>query len=308
MSGTAKAYWQIHACVLLWGFTAILGKLIRLPALALVCWRMLIVSATLLLAPRVWRGLARLAPRLALTYAGIGVVVALHWLSFYGAIKLSNASVAVSCLALGSIFAALIEPVVAARRHDLREIALGALVVPGIWLIVGGVPLSMHLGIAVGVVSSFLTALFSALNKRFVHDAEPMTVTFVELGAGTVFLALAAPLLPGAGARFPALDLHDGLLLLALAWGCTLLPFTLSLVALRKISAFSTQLALNLEPVYAIVLAILLLDEQRDLTPAFYGGVAIILGAVIAYPLLVRPRRVEHVEVLATAEAKDLTR
>ena len=122
-----------------------------------------------------------------------------------------------------------------------------------------------------------------------------------------------APLMPYlfpafAGDLFVLPSLHDALYLLALALACTLLPFALSLVALRHMSAFAAQLAVNLEPVYAIVLAILLLDEQRDLSPAFYGGVAIILGAVVAYPLLVRPRRLEHVEVLATAEAKDLTR
>jgi drug/metabolite transporter (DMT)-like permease len=116
-----------------------------------------------------------------------------------------------------------------------------------------------------------------------------------------VFPAFAGDLLVLPGGR-------DALLLLALAMACTLLPFVLSLVALRHMSAFAAQLAVNLEPVYAIVLAILLLDEQRDLTPAFYGGVAIILAAVLAYPLLVRPRRLEHVEVLATGEARDVTR
>ena len=171
----------------------------------------------------------------------------------------------------------------------------------------------MRLGILVGTVSALFVALFGSLNKRLVDRTDPLTMTALELGAGTLAMAALAPLMP---LLFPAFagDLlvmpgtRDALLLLALAMACTLFPFALSLVALRHMSAFAAQLAVNLEPVYAIVLAILLLDEQRDLTPAFYGGVAIILGAVIAYPLLVRPRRVEHVEVLATAEAKDLTR
>lgn len=307
MTATGKAFWQIHFCVLLWGFTAILGKLISLSALALVCWRMVLVAGTLLLVPRVWRGLRALPLRMYGVYAGIGAIVALHWLTFYGAIKLSNASVAVSCLALGSIFAAVIEPLVARRRFDVRELALGVVVVPGIVLLVGGVPTAMHLGIAIGVLSSFLTALFSTLNKRYVDRADPLTVTFVELGAGALFLVLAAPLLPNAGALFPLPSTRDALLLLALAMGCTLLPFTLSLVALRKISAFATQLALNLEPVYAIVLAALLLGEQRELSSQFYFGVAIILLAVFAHPLLSRqPPHPPTTEVLATAEAKNL--
>jgi len=292
MTGTAKAYWQIHFCVLLWGFTAILGKLISLPALALVSWRMLLVSATLLLVPRVWRGLQAMPGQLLVTYAGIGIVVALHWLTFYGAIKLANASVAVSCLALGSVFTALLEPWIAGRRFDPRELALGITVVPGIVLLVGGVPIGMHRGIAVGVVSAFLAALYSTLNKRHVEGANPLTVTAIELGAGSFFLVALSLSVPSFGPPFPLPGLRDAALLVVLAVGCTLLPFTLSLVALRRISAFSTQLALNLEPVYAIVLAILLLDEQRELSPRFYVGVAIILSAVILYPLLVRrPRR-----------------
>jgi drug/metabolite transporter (DMT)-like permease len=288
MTGTAKAYWQIHFCVLLWGFTAILGKLISLPALALVCWRMLLVSGLLLLVPRVWRGLRAMPWRLMATYAGIGVVVALHWLTFYGAIKLANASVAVSCLALGSVFAALLEPWIAGRRFEPSELALGVLVVPGIVLLVGGVPINMHLGIVVGVASAFLSALFGTLNKRHVEGAEALTVTAIELGAGTLFLVALSPLVPSFGPTFPLPSTHDAALLIVLAVGCTLLPFTLSLVALRRISAFSTQLALNLEPVYAIVLAIFLLGEQRELSPRFYAGVAIILLAVFAHPLLHR--------------------
>ena len=288
MTPTSKAYWQIHFCVLLWGFTAIFGKLITLPALELVWWRMLLVTAVLLALPRVWRGLRAMSGRLLLRFAGIGIVVALHWLTFYGAIKLSNASVAVSCMALGSVFAAMIEPFVTNRRFDARELVLGVIVIPGIVMLVGGVPGNMRLGIAIGVLSAFLTALFSALNKRYVEHADPLTVTCLELGAGAAFLTVIAPLLPHTGAAFTLPGMQDALLLLALAMACTLLPFILSLIALRNISAFSTQLALNLEPVYAIVLAILLLNEQRELTPRFYAGVAMILIAVFAHPLTMR--------------------
>ncbi len=143
-----KAFWQIHFCVLLWGFTAILGKLITLPAQALVVWRMLLVSLFLAILPKVWRGIRALPPKLMLTYAGIGVIVALHWLTFYAAIKLSNASVAVSCLALGSIFTAVVEPMITGRKHEISELILGIMVVPGVVLLVGGVPPGMHLGIA----------------------------------------------------------------------------------------------------------------------------------------------------------------
>ncbi len=296
LSATSRAQLQIHFCVFLWGFTAIFGKLITLAALPLVWWRMLIVVAALMLIPRSWRGLRAMRPRLILAYAGIGVLVALHWLSFYAAIKLANASVGATCIALATPFTALAEPKLAGRRFSWGELLLGVTVLPGVALVVGGVPPSMRLGIAVGTLSALLVALFGSLNKRLVEHADAFAVTGVELGAGTLALTLLAPLLaltlPGfLEAAFVLPDGRDAWLLLALALACTLLPFTLSLVALRHMSAFAAQLATNLEPVYAILLAALLLGEQRELTPMFYLGAAIIFGVVFVQPLLQRKTR-----------------
>lgn len=311
LSSSQKAQFQIHFCVLLWGFTAILGKLISLPALPLVWWRMLIVVAVLALLPVVWRNLRSMSGRLLASYAGIGVLVALHWLTFYGAIKLSNASVAATCMGFAPVFLALIEPKLAGRRFELRELLLGIAVLPGVALVVGGVPEEMRLGIAVGALSALLVALFGSLNKRLVEHGEPLTVTAIELGAGTLALTLLAPLMPWlfpsqAGALLAIPGLNDALLLLALALVCTLLPFALSLVALRHMTAFSAQLAINLEPVYAIGLAILLLGEQHELSGLFYVGVAVVLGAVIVHPLIQRPSRIEQPELLGTAESKSI--
>ncbi|MEG3792430.1 DMT family transporter [Lysobacter sp. CCNWLW3] len=312
MTPTAKAQVQIHFCVLLWGFTAILGKLISLPALPLVWSRMLIVVVALALLPKVWRGLRAMPARLLWSYAGIGVLVALHWLTFYGAIKLANASVAATCIALATVFTALIEPKLAQRPFSKRELALGVAVLPGVALVVGGVPHEMRAGIAVGALSALLVALFSSLNKRLVEHGDPLTVTALELGAGTLALTLLAPAMP---LLFPAFagdllvlpGLRDAVLLVILSLVCTLLPFALSLVALRHMTAFAAQLAINLEPVYAIVLAIALLGEQRELTGLFYVGVAIILSAVFVHPLISRPRTLSQPELLGTAEAKQLS-
>jgi drug/metabolite transporter (DMT)-like permease len=308
----SKAFLQIHFCVVLWGFTAILGKMISLPALPLVWWRLAIVVVALLLIPRVWRGLRAMSWRLRGAYAGIGVLVALHWLTFYGSIKLSNASVGATCIALATVFVAMLEPWLARTRFSKRDLVLGIVVLPGVALVVGGVPANMRLGIAVGAVSAFLVAIFGALNKRLVEHGDPLTVTALELGAGAIALTLlipVMPLLPGmsgafAGDVFAIPGTRDLWLLATLSLACTLLPFALSLVALRHMSAFAQQLAVNLEPVYAIVLAILLLGEQRELTPAFYAGVAIILAAVFIHPLLGKPKPLAHPELLAAAESK----
>jgi drug/metabolite transporter (DMT)-like permease len=159
----------------------------------------------------------------------------------------------------------------------------GLAVIPGVLLVIGGTPVAMRLGIAVGVLSVLILCVFGALNKRYIENAEALTVTGIEMGAGALFLTCVGLLFPAGAVLFTMPSVRDGLLLLALAMGCTLLPFTLGLVAMRHLSAFSTALALNLEPVYAIVLAILLLDEQRELAWPFYVGVAIILGVVILH-------------------------
>ncbi|PXV61784.1 Threonine/homoserine efflux transporter RhtA [Dyella jiangningensis] len=302
MQPATKARWQIHFCVLLWGFTAILGKLITLPALQLVWWRTLLVSGALLLSPKVWRGLKAMPARLRWGYAGIGVLVSLHWLTFYAAIKLANASVGATCIALGPVFLSLVEPWIAGRRFDPRELLIGVAVVPGVAMVVGGVPMDMRMGIVVGTASALLVALFGAFNKRLVEHGDPLTVTCIELGTGTLFLTLLAPLLPGPAFMLPSV--HDALLLLVLSFGCTLLPFALALVALRHMSAFGTQMVTNLEPVYAIVLAILLLGEQRQLDGWFYAGVAVILAAVFIHPLLTRKQTPpSQPELLGTAES-----
>ena len=307
MQPVGKARLQIHFCVLLWGFTAILGKLITLPAIALVWWRMLLVAGALLLMPRVWRGLRAMTMRLRLAYAGIGVLVSLHWLTFYAAIKLANASVGATCIALGPAFLAFIEPWVARRRFDPRELFIAIAVVPGVAMVAGGVPPGMRWGIAVGVLSALFVALFGSLNKRLVEHGDPLTVTCIELGTGALFLTLLAPLLPHTGPAFVLPSMHDAVLLLALAFGCTLLPFTLALIALRHISAFATQMITNLEPVYAIVLAILLLGEQRQLDAWFYAGVMVILAAVFMHPLLHRSdRQPTQPELLGTAESHNV--
>ena len=278
-----KALLQIHFCVLLWGFTAILGKLISLPALELVWWRMLIVVVVLLAWPPLWRELGAVSVRTLAVFGGIGVVVALHWLTFYGAIKLANASVAATTMAVAPLFLAVIEPWVARRPFDARELVVGLVALPGVVLVVGGTPAGMQLGLAVGVVSAFLVAIFGALNKRYVERASPLLVTGVELAAGTAFLTVVALAWQGEAPWVKVPAARDAWLLAVLSLGCTLLPFALALRALRHTSAFMAQLAVSLEPVYAILLAIVLLGEQRELTPSFYLGVMVILGAVFAH-------------------------
>jgi drug/metabolite transporter (DMT)-like permease len=288
MPPSRKALLQIHFCVVIWGFTAILGKLISLPAFALVWWRMFLVVLALAFVPAFWRGLRQMSLRTLGIFAGIGMVVALHWVTFYAAIKLANASVAATCMGVAPIIMAVIEPWITRKRFDPRELLIGVAAIPGVMLVVGGTPHGMRLGIAVGILSAFLVAVFGSLNKRYVEAGAPLAVTGLELAAGTAFLTALALAFGGEAVRLPIPDRHDAVLLLVLSIGCTLLPFALSLVALRKLSAFSAQLAVSLEPVYAVVLAMVLLGEQRELGLQFYAGLVIILGSVFVHAALQR--------------------
>lgn len=287
MNPHRRALIELHACVVLWGFTAIIGKLITLPAAQLVWWRMLLVSLVLASIPRVWRGLRQIPPGLRLAYAGIGGVIALHWLAFYGSVKLANASVAATTMALAPVVTAVLEPWLTGSRFERHNLALGILVIPGVLLVVGGIPESMHLGFWVGVASAVLAAVYNALNKRHLGMHDAVSVTGLELGAGFLLLTVVMPFNGG----FDLPDARDSAWLLVLALFCTLIPFAVSLAALRHLSAFTTQLAINLEPVYAVAIAVLFLGEARELDALFFLGVAIVVGAVFGHGWLTQKYR-----------------
>lgn len=270
-------YLQIHAAVVLWGFTAILGKAIELPALPLVWWRMLLVSLCLALWPPVWRELRRMPRLLILSYAGIGVILGLHWLTFYSAIKWSNASVGATCIATGPVFLAFVEPWIRRRGFSVRELWIGLLGMVGVALVVDGAPSGMGAGIAVGILSALIVTFFGVFNKQLIDGASAVTVLFIEITAGTLFLSLFIPW----SAAWPWPETKDLWMLFALSFGCTLIPMQLSLRALRHLSTFSVQLSVNLEPIYAVLLGALLFGEHLTLGPEFYLGVGVLLMAVL---------------------------
>lgn len=281
-----RALLQIHLCVMLWAFTAILGRLITLPATQLVAWRLILVVAIVALLPRVWRAVRSIGPRQALGFAGIGAVVALHWLAFYGSIKASNASVATICLAVAPVAIALLEPLLHRARLRPWDLALGIAVVPGIVLIVGGVPAAMTQGVWLGVAAALLVALYMMLNKCWIGDQDPLGVTAIEFAGG---LLLTLAVLPWLEPMAPAGFLPSGrdlLLLVVLAVFCTIVPFALSLIALREVSAFTAQLAVNLEPIYAMAIAAVLLGEAAELGLRFYAGAMLVLLAVLGHGVL----------------------
>ena len=274
-------YFLIHLCVLLWGFTAILGKLITLSAIPLVFWRVLIVSLCQFFWLPVWRQLARMTRRdLGVTVLN-GAVITVHWLFFYGAIKAANASVAATCLALAPVFLSIIEPLWRKQPFVARDLLIAVIALPGVALVVGGIPAGMMSGLFYGVMAALFAAVFSLISRGLAMRVPALCLTTVQMSTGTLMLGLLIPFWPLLGDSISLPQQQDLFWLVILAIACTLVPFTLANVALRKISAFSVQLAVNLEPVYTILLAAILLGEGAELGWTFYAGVALILGAVL---------------------------
>lgn len=290
MNDRLRAYLYLHFCVFLWGFTAILGKLISLSALPLVWWRVVLCCGALwwFLPKAQLRALSR---RTLGRMLGIGALVGLHWLCFYGAIKLSNASVAVASMAVASFFSSLLEPLLLRQRVRWYEVALGLFVLPGMALIIGHLDWTMRSGFLVGLLAAFLAALFTVLNKRLIDAEAPPAwpMSFMELLGGLIICTAALPFVALSGAELTLQPQPwDWLWMLLLAWGCTLLPYYLTLTAMRHLTAFAANLTVNLEPVYGVILAGLFFGEHREMSPGFYVGVGIILLSVFGHPFLVR--------------------
>jgi len=282
-----RAYLELHLAVFLFGYTAILGDLISLPALVLVWWRVLFTCMSLLFFVNLSNILKQLSRHQIFRFLGIGILVGLHWLAFYGAIKLSNASIALVCMATTSLFTALLEPLLLKQPLNWLDVALGIIIVPGMVLIVSTLETDMLLGVWAGLAAALLGALFSILNKKLVDEAEPFTITFLELSSAWVFFSLLFPIYFTQVPDTRWLPVGwDWMYLLILSLLCTTLAYTLALRSLKHLSAFASNLTINLEPVYGIALAWILLKEHKELTNSFYIGVLLILLAVFSYPLL----------------------
>jgi drug/metabolite transporter (DMT)-like permease len=291
-----KAYLQLHLSVLLWGFTAILGKLIEVNALALVWWRMLLTTIFLVGVLAFFGDLKKLKtlPKaVVLKVMGIGCIVALHWLAFYGAIKLANSSVAVVCIATMSLFTAVIEPFILRTKMKWFEVGIGIVIIPAMALIINDLEGRFVLGALVGIVAALLSGVFSILNKIMLKHIEPLQMTFLEISGGGLLLTLVMPFVMWQNPEANLLPQGMSWYYLVLLSGfCTVLPYIMSLQALQKLSAFTTVLAVNLEPVYGVILAWLLLHEDKELSMKFYLGVAIIISSVFVHSFVMSRKMV----------------
>ncbi len=281
-----KAYLGLHFAIFLWGFTAILGKLISFAEIPLVWHRLWITCLSFLFIPGLFVALKKIPVSRRWVFGGIGILVAMHWVAFYGSIKYSNASFALSALATSSLFTSFLEPAITRSKFKVSDVLLGLLVIVGIALIFSVNQLYTK-GLIWGIAAAFLAALFSTLNKKFIGEYEGKAISFLELGSGLVFLS--AVLLfttPAEEIRNIIPGTRDFIMLILLGVGCTTLPYILSINALRYISAFKSNLAINLEPIYGILMAVAFLGESKELNGKFYVGTLLILLAVFTKPII----------------------
>ncbi len=281
---------QLHLLVVLLAFTAILGRLIGLPAPALVAWR----TALAALGAAAWLAATRRGPlvpprRALLAMLGVGLIVGCHWMCFFGSIQLANVSVALAGFAATSLFTGFTEPWLERRRVRPFEALLGGIVLAGLLLVAGTGP-EFRAGLLLALAGAFLAAVFPVLNRMLVRGHHPLTiVTWEMVGACAVCLAL----LPWAGGLPALLSLtpSDVGWLLVLAWVCTVLAHGWTIRLLRSLSAYTANLAINFEPVYGMLLAAWIFREHHTLTTPFYLGAAAIVLANLLHPLVLRRAR-----------------
>jgi len=269
----------LHFIVFIWGFSPILGRFITADTWQLVWFRILITVFVMLgyilfTKQPLWPSRVDL-----LKLAGTGIIILIHWLAFYGAIKVSNISVTMVAFSTGTLFTSIIEPIIYKRAARLYEVIIGLIIIAGIALIFS-IEFQYWLGILLGIVAALTSAIFGVFNGIFSRTIKPAIISFWELTAALLGLTLFVLFTNRFDAAFFQLDQHSiiGLLLLSLV--CTVFPFIASVNLTRFISPYTIVLTVNLETVYGIIWAILFYQENKEVTPTFYLGVAIILLAI----------------------------
>jgi drug/metabolite transporter (DMT)-like permease len=282
-----KAFLQLHMAVFLAGFTGILGRLITLNEALLVWYRLLIAVLTLWVMYLLQRKLHRISLAGAARIMGVGVIVALHWVTFYGSIKYANVSVALVCFSATGFFTAILEPLITRKPFNKNELLLGLLVM-------GGISLIFHFdsqfktGIILGIIAAFLSALFPVCNRLLLREHKSETVTLYQLSGGFLFLTILLPFyLHYIPADHIIPTIADTGWLLVLGMFCTVWAYNLLMRSLENISAFTVNLTYNLEPLYGIALAFLVYREDKLLSGTFYIGMLLIVLSVILHTRLV---------------------
>lgn len=276
-----KNYLLLHLIVFIWGFTAILGALITLEAIPLVFFRMGLAVIFIVLFFLYKKKSFLLDTNGIIKFLITGIIIAIHWIFFFKAIKVSNVSVALVTMSTGAFFTSLIEPLFFRRRIKLLEIVLGLLVIGGLYIIFN-FESQYQLGIIYALISSFLGALFAVFNGLFVKKYDANSISLYQLFFGTVFVAIYLYFSNGFTPTFFDIPKMDWVYLAILSSVCTAFAFITSVKVMKYLSPYTVMLTINLEPIYAIILALFIFGEKEKMNPAFYFGALIVFGVVLA--------------------------
>ncbi|WP_334057525.1 DMT family transporter [Polaribacter sp. P097] len=276
-----KNYLLLHFIVFIWGFTAILGALITIDAIPLVFFRMGLAVLFIALYFLIKKKSFYLDKTGVFKFLITGVIIATHWIFFFKAIKVSNVSVALVTMSTGAFFTSLIEPVFFKRRIKSLELILGLFVIVGLYIIFN-FESQYQLGIIYALISSFLGSLFAVLNGLFVKKYDENRISLYQLLFGTLFVFIYLVINGQITLEFFALQKMDWFYLFVLSSICTAYAFIASVKVMKYISPYTVMLTINLEPIYAIILALFIFGDKEKMNPEFYLGAAIVLSVVLA--------------------------
>ena len=279
---------KLHFIVFLWGFSAILGKLVTIAALEMVWYRSIFAALGMGAVIYFSSGTFKVTRGDLWRLLAIGGIVSLHWIAFFGSARVSNVSVSLVGFATNSLWAALLEPWFNRTRIKKYELLLGLVVMTGLYIIFS-FDFEYKLGLLLGIFAGFTSALFSVFNSRMVRRNSARTITFYEMigVVGVTGLLLPFAGLAGVELSLPLLPSGMDLLYIAILAGvCSVYAYTVAVELMKRISVFMIQLTLNLEPVYGIIMAVIIFGQQEKMNLNFYIGTLVILSAVITYPLV----------------------
>ncbi|TDQ76693.1 DMT family transporter [Sphingobacterium yanglingense] len=274
----------LHFTVLIWGFTGVLGDLITVSALHLVWYRVLIAALTLFVYFKLSKQKLVVSWSKILRFLGVGMIVGLHWVCFFHAIKISTVSVTLVTLSSLTLFTAILEPLFNRKTIAIGDVIVGMVIIFGIYLIFK-FEFQYWQGIIFGLSAALCASLFSILNAKMVKQDSPTIITFYEMIGAFIGVSIIM-LLSGQFTAEMVLSSSDWVYLLLLGSVCTAFAYVLGVAVMKELSAFTVALTTNLEPVYGILLAIVILGHKETMSIGFYFGAVIILGAVFLYPLL----------------------
>ena len=273
-------YLHLHLLVFIWGFTAILGALISIDAIPLVWYRMFFAAIIVFIYFLIKRKSLKASSSSLLKFLFSGIIIALHWIAFFSAIKVSNISIALVAMSTGALFTSLIEPIFFKRRLIFLELIFGLIVISGLYIIFN-VESQYTLGIIYALIASLLSALFTVLNGLFIKKHEADVITFYQLLFGVGFISIYVLTTSSFSIQDFVLKDLDLFYLFILSSICTAYAFVVSVKIMKYLTPYTVMLTINLEPIYGIILALLFFGDKEKMSPQFYLGAAIIIITVV---------------------------